>query len=189
MRGRFHYTYTINLRLNFPSSQRLPFLKALHSILVHCLPLHSEVSCNRLTKAVLSSITTILPSQSDFDQSTDTVQIGRSKKGKKRARAYEGDELLKVSRNILFPLSDDGKAVLVACDGMSIFLPEMITVTYICSTGYTTAKPGSQSDNAFSVGPGVVVYPLLPTPTFPSVVIVGPNSAPKTLTKDTSTGY
>ncbi|KAK0231019.1 rRNA processing/ribosome biogenesis-domain-containing protein [Armillaria fumosa] len=101
---------------------RLPFLKVLHSILVHCLPLHSEVSCNRLTKAVLSSITAILPSQSDFDQSTDTVQTGRSKKGKKRARAYEGDELLKVSRNILFPLSDDGEAILVACDVLAILL-------------------------------------------------------------------
>ncbi|PBL02302.1 hypothetical protein ARMGADRAFT_1042114 [Armillaria gallica] len=111
-----------HLEQKIAGSQRLPFLKALHSILVHCLPLHSEVSCNRLTKAVLSSITTILPSQSDFDQSTDTVQIGRSKKGKKRARAYEGDELLKVSRNILFPLSDDGKAVLVACDVLAILL-------------------------------------------------------------------
>ncbi|KAK0206320.1 rRNA processing/ribosome biogenesis-domain-containing protein [Desarmillaria ectypa] len=103
-------------------SQRLPFLDTLHSILVHCFPLHSEVSCNRLTKAVLSSITTILPSQSDFDQSTDTIQTGRSKKGKKRARAYEGDELFKVSRNVLFPLSDDGKAVLVACDALALLL-------------------------------------------------------------------
>ncbi|KAK0242537.1 rRNA processing/ribosome biogenesis-domain-containing protein [Armillaria nabsnona] len=111
-----------HLEQKIAGSQRLPFLKALHSILVHCLPFHSEVSCNRLTKAVLASITIILPSQSDFDQSTDTVQIGRSKKGKKRARAYEGDELLKVSRNILFPLSDDGKAVLVACDVLAILL-------------------------------------------------------------------
>ncbi|KAK0498557.1 rRNA processing/ribosome biogenesis-domain-containing protein [Armillaria luteobubalina] len=111
-----------HLEQKIAGSQRLPFLKALHSILVHCLPLHSEVSCNRLTKAVLSSITAILPSQSDFDQSTDTAQTGRSKKGKKRARAYEGDELLKVSRNILFPLSDDSKAVLVACDVLAILL-------------------------------------------------------------------
>ncbi|KAK0490784.1 hypothetical protein IW261DRAFT_1618758 [Armillaria novae-zelandiae] len=111
-----------HLEQKIAGSQPLPFLKALHSILVHCLPLHSEVSCNRLTKAVLSSITAILPSQSDFDQSTDTAQTGRSKKGKKRARAYEGDELLKVSRNILFPLSDDGKAVLVACDVLAVLL-------------------------------------------------------------------
>ncbi|KAK0468123.1 rRNA processing/ribosome biogenesis-domain-containing protein [Desarmillaria tabescens] len=103
-------------------SQRLPFLDALNSIFAHCLPLHSEVSCNRLTKAVLSSITTILPSQSDFDQSTDTIQTGRNKKGKKRARAYEGEELFRVSRNVLFSLSDDGKAVLTACDALAFLL-------------------------------------------------------------------
>ncbi|KAK0191183.1 rRNA processing/ribosome biogenesis-domain-containing protein [Armillaria mellea] len=92
-----------HLEQRIAGSQRLPFLNALHSILVH-------FSCNRLTKA------------SDFDQSTDTAQTGRSKKGKKRARAYEGDELLKGSRNVLFLLSDDGKAVLVACDALAILL-------------------------------------------------------------------
>ncbi|KAG7449000.1 uncharacterized protein BT62DRAFT_979095 [Guyanagaster necrorhizus] len=124
-----------HLEQNSAGSQRLPFLDALYSILDHCFPLHSDVSCNRLTKAVLSSITVILPSQSDLDQSIDTIQAGRSKKGKKRARAYEGDEVFKASRNVLCPLSDDGKSVLIACDALALLLrnPGLSPVTHSLS--------------------------------------------------------
>lgn len=41
----------------------------------------------------------------------------KNRKGKKRARGYEGDEVFKASRDILCPTRDDGEVVLVAVDG------------------------------------------------------------------------
>ncbi|KAJ7590791.1 rRNA processing/ribosome biogenesis-domain-containing protein [Mycena floridula] len=87
------------------SAQRLPFLTALESILTHCHPLHSDILSTRLTKAIIPILSS-----------------SRSKKGKKRARGYEGDELFKTTRQVLFPLVTDGQLVLSACDALRLLL-------------------------------------------------------------------
>ena len=40
-----------------------------------------------------------------------------SKKGKKRARGYEGDEVFKVGRTVLCPSSEDREIILASLDG------------------------------------------------------------------------
>lgn len=42
---------------------------------------------------------------------------GKNRKGKKRARGYEGDEVFKINREILCPTDEDGKVVLAIVNG------------------------------------------------------------------------
>lgn len=49
--------------------------------------------------------------------------VSAKRKGKKRGRGYEGDELFKGSREVIFSNKSDGEAVLAACDGKSHVAP------------------------------------------------------------------
>ena len=72
----------------------------------------------RTVKALLSILSVLLPSQSDVSEAT--VASGtKGKKGKKRTRGYEGDEVFKISGNIVFPTIVEGTCVLEALDGIS----------------------------------------------------------------------
>ena len=63
-------------------------------------------------------LSTVLSKQSEAQQSDDAaVNASKSKKSRKRARGYEGDEVFKVSREVIFPTAEDGKVVLAALDG------------------------------------------------------------------------
>lgn len=67
-------------------------------------------------KAILPSLTIILATQSEFHRvEADT---GKNKKGKKRARGYEGDEVFKMSRQVVCPLKEDGEVLMAALDCM-----------------------------------------------------------------------
>jgi hypothetical protein len=61
-----------------------------------------------------------LPSLSIFLATHSEVQhgdtVGSSKKGKKRARGYEGDEVFRLSKEVICPMVDDGRVVLTALD-------------------------------------------------------------------------
>lgn len=93
---------------------------ALYAFIRNCYPLHSTIIVNRLVKAVLAALTLILPTASDVRSATDNAQAFKSKKGKKRKKGYEGDELFKASRDVVLPLVIDGQLVLRACDGMNV---------------------------------------------------------------------
>jgi hypothetical protein len=99
-------------------SQQIPFLEAVHSLLVYCHPTHLPTLSSRLIKILLSDLTLILPSQTDIQNSiTQANGSGKGKKGKKKARTYEGDELFRASSDVACPTVDDAKALLAACDG------------------------------------------------------------------------
>ncbi len=99
-------------------SLRLPFLKTTHILLTRCHPFTSPVLASRLTRIVLSYFAVILPSQSDAQIGpSQNDGAGKSKKGKKRARTYEGDELFRASTDVICPQADDGNALLIACNG------------------------------------------------------------------------
>ncbi|KAK1233310.1 hypothetical protein PQX77_003536 [Marasmius sp. AFHP31] len=97
--------------------ERLSLLQTLDVLLASCRPLSSPILSTRLTRAVVSLVKSVLPSQADAGSSADTQGGGsKSRKGKKRARGYEGDEVFKTSISVICPSIVEGKVLLTACD-------------------------------------------------------------------------
>ncbi|KAJ3757971.1 rRNA processing/ribosome biogenesis-domain-containing protein [Lentinula raphanica] len=105
-----------HLEQKLPPIQRVPFLETAYALLTHCHPCHSSVLCSRLTRIALSGLLVVLPRQIDVQHGIETNGTIRSKKGKKKARNYEGDELFRTSGDVLCPSIDDAKALLITCD-------------------------------------------------------------------------
>lgn len=83
-----------------------------------CLHLHDSVLSSRLARAILPSVTVLLATQSHAQADSDSVTLkSKNKRGKKRARGYEGDEMLKVSVEIMCRTAEEGEMLLVALDG------------------------------------------------------------------------
>ncbi|KAF8917822.1 rRNA processing/ribosome biogenesis-domain-containing protein [Mucidula mucida] len=123
-----------HLERNDTYCRRLPYLKALESLLRHTLPLHSEATANRIARAMIPLISVVLPLQSELE-SKDTVQQNKGKRKKKRGAGFEGDEIFKTSRDFLFPSAQDGEVVLAVCRVLSVILrnPSINTATHsIC---------------------------------------------------------
>ncbi|KAJ7178937.1 rRNA processing/ribosome biogenesis-domain-containing protein [Mycena filopes] len=100
-----------HLEQRLTSSERLPFLHALQDVLTRCHPLHSTLVVNRLSRAVLPLISVVLAKEGD---ARETDNVGRSKKSKKRAREFEGDEVFKVSREVICSTVNEGDVLLAA---------------------------------------------------------------------------
>ena len=114
------------------SSQRAFFLTTVRDILTHCHPLDSFLVPTRLAKAVLPSISVILSAPSHSQNTVNAlVMSSRGKKGRKRARGYEGDEVFKLSREVICPTIDDGRVLLTALEGigsiLSLFCPHALS--------------------------------------------------------------
>ena len=72
---------------------------------------------SRLARAVLPSLSTLLAVQSQAQRDDDANAAGaKARKGKKRTRGYEGDEVFK-TREIVCPSKEDGEVVLAALNG------------------------------------------------------------------------
>jgi hypothetical protein len=104
------------------SSERFQFLNAVEAVLIHCQPLHSTLLSTRLAKAILPSLTVVLATQPAEVQHSDEPagfsSAGKNKKSKKRPRGYEGDEVFKVTREIICPTREDELVLLAALNGM-----------------------------------------------------------------------
>ena len=102
---------------------RLALLRALSALLRDCT-LTEVLLSSRAARAVLPSVTALLSTQTDVQKEDDAAQAaGKGKKGKKRARGYEGDEVFKTSRPMLCPTKVAGQVVLAALDGLSDHRP------------------------------------------------------------------
>lgn len=109
------------------SSHRLPILHAVISVLRHSSTLHDPVLSSRLARAILPSLAVILSPVSHVAESTDQTALkGRGRKGKKRARGYEGDEVFKVTREINCPTPDDGGVLISALRGGCTIAPNRV---------------------------------------------------------------
>ncbi|RDB22742.1 Pre-rRNA-processing protein rix1 [Hypsizygus marmoreus] len=114
---------TFHLEQKPTAAQRLILLTTVQALLVHCHPLDSPLIPTRLAKAILPSLAVILATPSEVQASADsTASSNKNKKGKKRARAYEGDEVFKLSREVICPNADDGKVLLAALEVMRLLL-------------------------------------------------------------------
>jgi hypothetical protein len=97
--------------------ERHIFFEAIQAVLARCHPLQSPIASARLAKAVLPSITTVL-AERPHPQRGDSAS--GNKKAKKRARGFEGDEVFKISREVVFPTAEDGNVALAALGGQSL---------------------------------------------------------------------
>ncbi|KAJ6490373.1 rRNA processing/ribosome biogenesis-domain-containing protein, partial [Mycena vitilis] len=95
------------------SSERLPFLRTLNVLLTKGHPLHSTLVVTRLARSLIPSISVVLAKEKDVRESENNVS-GRSKKSKKRAREFEGDEVFKTSRDVVCSTVDEGNVLLEA---------------------------------------------------------------------------
>lgn len=97
---------------------RNSFLRALSFILSEC-PLGDSLLASRLARAVLPSLTSLLDAQSDVQREENTsINTSKGRKGKKRARGYEGDELFKTTKEVMLPTKEAEDVVLLALEGM-----------------------------------------------------------------------
>ncbi|KAJ7368529.1 rRNA processing/ribosome biogenesis-domain-containing protein [Mycena albidolilacea] len=110
-----------HLEHHLTSSERLPFLNTLQVVLAKCHPLHSTLVVNRLARAIVPLLSVVLAKEPDARESDGTAQ-GRSKKSKKRAREFEGDEVFKISREVVCPTVDEGNALLAAFAAIRLVL-------------------------------------------------------------------
>ncbi|KAG1833458.1 rRNA processing/ribosome biogenesis-domain-containing protein, partial [Suillus variegatus] len=72
----------------------------------------------RLVKGVMLSLMPLLSTQSDAH--TGEMSSGQSKKGRKRRRDYEGDELFKLSKDVICSSIAEGKVILCALDALQV---------------------------------------------------------------------
>ncbi|KZT29266.1 hypothetical protein NEOLEDRAFT_1127941 [Neolentinus lepideus HHB14362 ss-1] len=101
-------------------SSRLSFLLTIPALLSHTCPLHDGIVLNRTVRAILPSLAHILLERSAAE--ADGGANKKSRKGKKRARGYEGDELFQVAREVICPGVVDGEVVLATLDASQVLL-------------------------------------------------------------------
>ena len=106
------------LKLTPYRTLQLALLRALCALLRHCA-LSDSLLCSRAARAIVPSLTTLLSTQADVQKEEDNAQAGatKSKKGKKRARGYEGDEVFKISRQMVCLTEVAGEVVLTSLEG------------------------------------------------------------------------
>nr|GAT59990.1 predicted protein [Mycena chlorophos] len=103
---------TIQLEQDSISATRLPFLEALRASLSHGHALYSTMIANRLAKAVIPLAGALIDRRTDARPAE--METGKSKKGKKRARDFDGDEVFRTGHEVVCPRTDDSKALLCA---------------------------------------------------------------------------
>ncbi|KDQ19056.1 hypothetical protein BOTBODRAFT_126918 [Botryobasidium botryosum FD-172 SS1] len=107
------------------SIHRLPFLHALPPLLTHTCPTHSTLLPNRLLKSILGTLTKILPSSNQMrpkEGSGDGTAGTGSKRGKKRARGYEGDEVFRVGKEVICKSDEEGEEIIAALTALPYIL-------------------------------------------------------------------
>lgn len=102
-----------------PRPQRLMFLRTINTILTHCPRFPDAIILGRLARAILPSCTSILSRKAETSPQDGAGASSKSRKGKKRARGYEGDEVFKVGKTSLYATPEEGQSTLMAVSGKS----------------------------------------------------------------------
>ena len=103
-------------KLILDRSHALYSLRAALSLLMNGSQLHDNVIASRLARATMPLLAVVLSKRSPSGDDEPAATTSRSKKGKKRARGYEGDEVFKVGREIVCVTAEEGTALLVSLD-------------------------------------------------------------------------
>lgn len=111
---------TYHLEQNPLPEQRCRLLKCIQTLLSNSFSPSSELSSTRLVKAIMLSLMPLLSTKSDARVGeTSSVQ---SKKGRKRRRDYEGDEVFKLSKDVICSSIAEGAVIICALDALQVIM-------------------------------------------------------------------
>ncbi|KAI0268321.1 rRNA processing/ribosome biogenesis-domain-containing protein [Gloeopeniophorella convolvens] len=111
-----------NLEQAIAPNRAAMLLRTLTSLLINVHVLHQSILPDQITKRLLSLLTAFLPVQSDMRTVSGSTAGSKSRKSRKRAHDYEGDELLKVATDVECRSLADREAVLAAIDVLQVHL-------------------------------------------------------------------
>ncbi|KAH9938362.1 uncharacterized protein B0H18DRAFT_12189 [Fomitopsis serialis] len=104
-------------------SERLAFLKATYALLAACPHLHDTITASRLARAIAPALTILLATKTQGQQDAGTnASRTKNRKGKKRARGYEGDEVFNVAADVICTSKTDGDVLLASIDVVRLVL-------------------------------------------------------------------
>ena len=100
------------------SIQTFPFLRIIIAACAHSRVMSNTILASRLVRAVIPYLTKRIMPQSETKNAEATEGDGSSKrKGKKRARGYEGDEVFKTNPVVLLGSPDEERVVMLSIEG------------------------------------------------------------------------
>ncbi|KAH9943306.1 uncharacterized protein BXZ73DRAFT_87658 [Epithele typhae] len=102
-----------------------PHMLTLLTVLAYHLEqnLDDAIVASRLTRTIVPHVAVLLSTRSQANvEEEHTTSQGKSKKGKKRARDFEGDEVFKLDREIICPTATEGDILLISLDLLEILL-------------------------------------------------------------------
>ncbi|KZT72556.1 hypothetical protein DAEQUDRAFT_704985 [Daedalea quercina L-15889] len=104
-------------------SDRLGFMQATRALLAACPFLHDSTTASRLARAVVPSLAVLLSTKSQGQQDVGiAISKTKSRKGKKRARGYEGDEVFSITADVICTGKADGELLLASIDVIRLVL-------------------------------------------------------------------
>ncbi|KAF6762174.1 rRNA processing/ribosome biogenesis-domain-containing protein [Ephemerocybe angulata] len=113
---RIYTVLAYRLEQPLTQHQRVHVLAAIQKLLQTSRFVDAPILPNRITRAVLPSLVVILSSSATNVEAHTDEASGKSKKGKKKAKNYAGDEVFKVSRDVICPTDVDSEVLLLALD-------------------------------------------------------------------------
>lgn len=127
-------------------SERLPFLEAAQALLTHTHPTYSITLPNRLVKALVPSLVAVLATKSDLYHSEEgeypTPNGSKHRKGKKRTRGYEGDEVFNTGKEVVCSSGVDEEVLIAALEGRLTYAPSLYTpLTHPIATRLVMRSP------------------------------------------------
>ncbi|KAI0284276.1 rRNA processing/ribosome biogenesis-domain-containing protein [Russula aff. rugulosa BPL654] len=121
--GRFTNIILYHLELVPPPNRRVEFLRALVSLLTNVHTIHFPLVLNRIAKVLLSTLSVLLPTQSDIRTGRVSDTNGKGRKGRKRAHDYEGDEIFEITTNAISSNPIHDAMILTTLDALRLVIP------------------------------------------------------------------
>ena len=150
--------------------------------------LDSTPLCGRIVKAVLPSIMRMVISPPS-DLEVPEIPSNKTKSGRKRARNFEGEEILKTPSEIICPMPEDREVVLISVDGMSAIFAVDVLINYRLVIGHLLRNPALSSAMTSIVGRVMVALLVtLPRRTISSLS-PDPNFVPSLTKKVQALGF
>lgn len=113
---RFTKIILFHVEQSLPPNQHVLFLQVLIALLTNVHTIHFSVVPNRVTKVLLSTLLSILPSQSDIRAISESDMSSKGRKGRKRAHDYEGDEIFRTITGTICSTSAHKEMISVTLD-------------------------------------------------------------------------
>ncbi|KAH9179758.1 hypothetical protein EDB89DRAFT_1841888 [Lactarius sanguifluus] len=119
---RFTKIILFHVEQYLPPNQYVLFLQVLIALLTNVHTIHFSVVPNRITKVLLSTLLRLLPSQSDIMAISKSDMSSKSRKGRKRAHDYEGDEIFRTITGTICSTSAHKEMISVTLDALRLVL-------------------------------------------------------------------